>query len=396
MIRRCKNCAGRITYDIKAAKLVCENCGSKFGVDEYSSDDETIEGSHKLKADIYCCSACGAQIMANGTEASTFCIYCGNPTVIFDRVAEINKPEMIIPFKITKEEAIERIKNSMAKVSYLPKEFKELNVELIRGIYIPYYVVSVEHDASMTFRKTEKRGKHTEVFYYKRSGYGSFPWVTVDASKRLNDEISARLDPYYIKEAEVFDEDYLIGFYSDMADVNEDEAISNARIKIKDLFEDVIRKSLPSNFLEVHITNSYTLMNRRDDSYVFEKPVTAMLPAWFMTVRYNNRPYTILINGQTGKITGGFPINKKPMIITTASIAIITTVVSTIIGKLLLPVFLSSPTMMEVFTYIAAAVGVSILVMLTRAIPKLMRAYKTDKLTKSESLKAFSSNRQEA
>ena len=36
-----------------------------------------------------------------------------------------------------------------------------------------------------------------------------------------------------------------------------------------------------------------------------------MLPAWFVTFRYENSPYTILVNGQTAKMVGAVPVVKK-------------------------------------------------------------------------------------
>jgi len=36
----------------------------------------------------------------------------------------------------------------------------------------------------------------------------------------------------------------------------------------------------------------------------------ALLPVWFMTIRYKKKPFTILVNGQTGKIVGSLPYSK--------------------------------------------------------------------------------------
>ena len=36
-----------------------------------------------------------------------------------------------------------------------------------------------------------------------------------------------------------------------------------------------------------------------------------MLPAWFITYDFNGKHNTILVNGQTGKVVGGIPWNKK-------------------------------------------------------------------------------------
>ena len=35
----------------------------------------------------------------------------------------------------------------------------------------------------------------------------------------------------------------------------------------------------------------------------------AMVPVWILTTRYNNEPYTFMMNGQTGKVVGSLPID---------------------------------------------------------------------------------------
>ena len=38
-----------------------------------------------------------------------------------------------------------------------------------------------------------------------------------------------------------------------------------------------------------------------------------MFPAWFLTFRYEDEPYTILVNGQTEKVVGAVPYDKVKM-----------------------------------------------------------------------------------
>ena len=33
----------------------------------------------------------------------------------------------------------------------------------------------------------------------------------------------------------------------------------------------------------------------------------AMVPVWILTTRYNDKPYTFMMNGQTGKVVGSLP-----------------------------------------------------------------------------------------
>ena len=64
---------------------------------------------------VYACSECGGEIIINGTEASTTCVYCGNPNVVFSRIAKQKCPEFVMPFSVTKEEAIRRAREQIRK-----------------------------------------------------------------------------------------------------------------------------------------------------------------------------------------------------------------------------------------------------------------------------------------
>ena len=52
--------------------------------------------------------------------------------------------------------------------------------------------------------------------------------MTLDASERLNDNSSQRLEPYFMNDLKTFDPAYLSGFYSDRYDVGTDETDSIA------------------------------------------------------------------------------------------------------------------------------------------------------------------------
>ena len=44
--------------------------------------------------------------------------------------------------------------------------------------------------------------------------------------------------------------------------------------------------------------------------YEIKRVEYAFLPVWFMTFRYKNKPYTMMVNGQTGKVVGTIPERK--------------------------------------------------------------------------------------
>lgn len=340
MIRTCKNCAGKLTYDINKRGLYCESCGSVFDVSEYDTsedyvDNEIVDSFKELMdCNIYQCNSCGAEISINDTEASTFCIYCGNPAIVFSRVAKLKKPEVIVPFEVSKEEALQIVRKHINAGFFIPKDIKNFKPELLRGIYIPYYVTNVEYDVSAILSAVQSSGKHSHTYYFLRSAFASMPWITTDASTTLSDGSSQRLEPYNLRRAVEFDEDYLVGFYSDMSDVKEKDAISVAKERAKAIVDEELLKSVKGSKKKI--------VESRETAEVYEKPVTAMLPAWFLTFRYENKPYTIIVNGQTGKVVGGLPWNKPLFVGVLAAAIILFSVACVALLNVMLPAIFSS------------------------------------------------------
>lgn len=340
MIRICKNCAGKLTYDVHKKGLYCESCGSVFDVSEYDTSEDFVDNEvvdaykEMMDCNIYQCNSCGAEISINDTEASTFCIYCGNPAIVFSRVAKLKKPEVIVPFEVSKEEALQIVRRHINAGLFIPKEIKNFKPELLRGIYIPYYVTNVEYDVSAMLSAVQRSGKHSHTYYFLRSAYASLPWITTDASTTLSDGSSQRLEPYNLKRAVEFDEDYLVGFYSDMSDVKESAAINVAKERAKAIIDEELLNSVKGNKKKFVYT--------RETAEVYEKPVTAMLPAWFLTFRYEGKPYTIIVNGQTGKVVGGLPWNKPLFVALLIIAAVLFSVICVSVLNFLLPAVFSS------------------------------------------------------
>ena len=72
---------------------------------------------------------------------------------------------------------------------------------------------------------------------------------------------------------------------------------------------------------------------------VYDKPVKALLPAWFLTYRYKDKPYTVIVNGQTGKLAGNFPWDRTAI-----------TVLSVLLGLLFMAVAFASYYILATFT----------------------------------------------
>lgn len=299
----CRNCAGRLIFNPASQKLECATCGSSFRPEDVEDKNADLQSKY-YDTRVYTCSHCGAQVVTSDTESSTFCVYCGNPAIVFDRVSKEYRPDGLVPFQITKEQAIKYIRLRFLKNPIVPKEIKEKCVpENLRGIYIPYWIVNADYTEADYIRGEVKRGKSKEIKYYSRAGNVKFRNIPIDGSNILNDDISRKLEPFYLEDAREFDEDYLNGFYSNTSDLDYFDLRASTAYRCHKLFEDEVVKSVKAQ--NVKVLDSVYWADIQDD------PVYMMMPVWFFTFKFEGKPYTVLVNGQTGKVVGTMPWQKK-------------------------------------------------------------------------------------
>ena len=343
MATLCRNCGHALVYDPAIRKMHCMMCGCAFEAEKVESqakkyrenervltrgevfgDDEVRE--EFLEGFVYTCSECGGEIVIHGSESSTKCIYCGNPNVVFSRVAKEKKPDYIIPFAITRKQALAAVNATVSKAAFAPEEVKNFTPEDVRGIYIPYWIVSAYHQETAVIESTQNTGAY-KYRYFGRTGNLNLENFPVDGCRILSDDSSIRLEPYDLSQMRYFDEDYLLGFYSNSSDVTYDELQLATMKRAKEIFDQAVSRDCtgkrPHVVAELHETTI-----QRDYKY-------AMFPVWFVTFKCEGQPHTILINGQTGKVVCGLPWRKKKFWVVT----IMTGILLTVLGVFLLNTF---------------------------------------------------------
>lgn len=306
----------------KIEKQVAENDGASV---EYVNTTGNAT-QQTLECNIYTCTACGAELAVNGVEASTFCAYCGQPTIVFSRVSQELMPKWIIPFRIQKEQAVDGIREKLNKGLFVPREIKNFEVEKVRGIYVPYFLFDIYYYDWQRLRGTVRRGKNNVTKYFIREAECDFKKLTCDASKQLNDESSQRLEPFDLRVIKPFEAGYLSGFYADRYDMTDKQLAGVAIGRSKELFDAEIKKTISAS--GIHIVEN-------NPKYQIKNAEYALLPAWFLTFRYKNEPYTMLVNGQTGKVVGAVPFDKAKLTSMFVVLAVISSIIFTLIGTVI-------------------------------------------------------------
>ena len=318
MLTQCKNCSGNLVFDPAKQMLVCDHCGSEFAPEEFDVsgkiplwDKEAVSMNEVYGTDseefmdcyVYSCQSCGGEVMINGSEASTKCIFCGNSTVIFSRMSREKRPKYIIPFKLTKEEAVEAVREKVRNGKFVPRKIKRFKAEDVRGIYIPYWIVDCEHKGAVVIHGSVRDNKHVQ--YYTRAGKMAVRDLPLDASKMLSDESSSRLEPFNLKSLRPFDEDYLLGFYSNISDITYGDLRSAANKRADEYFNERALDSIHGDCYGNSITEQ-----RHTTAVDYGNMRYAMFPVWFVTYDHKGEHNTILVNGQTGKVVCGVPWNR--------------------------------------------------------------------------------------
>ena len=340
---KCPACGGPLQFDAATGKLGCEYCGSEFPVAEiealYAQKDaqaaqnmEAADAEQKqrcgdgwdasgLRSDwgadaermrVYSCPSCGAELICDATTAATSCPYCANPAVIPGQFAGILKPDYIIPFKLKKEDAIAALKKHYAGKKLLPSVFKKNNhLEEIKGVYVPFWLFDGEAEGEIFYEgekeKTYQSGrvKTTEKQHFNiyREGSVTFKNIPVDGSKKMPDNYMDSIEPYEYQELKPFSTAYLPGYLADKYDMTAEECSQRADRRAENTMESCLRKTL-IGYSTVTVKQKNIVLHRGEVKY-------ALLPVWILTTRWKDRICLFAMNGQTGKIVGNLPVDKK-------------------------------------------------------------------------------------
>ena len=176
---KCPACTGPLHFAGASGMLECDFCGAKYDVAQIEAlyaekeakavaateqanakaeqnrqkmaemesqgwDTSSLNSDWGAEADgmkAYNCPSCGAELICDASTAATSCPYCGNPTVVPGQFSGALKPDFVLPFKLSKEDAVAALKNHYKGKPLLPKAFTNGNhIEKIQGVYVPFWM----------------------------------------------------------------------------------------------------------------------------------------------------------------------------------------------------------------------------------------------------------------
>ena len=327
---KCPCCNAGLVFGEDVQQLKCDYCDNTFDIDtvrafraseednkesefswekseaqQWSTDEESSLRSFQ-------CPSCAGTILTDDVTAATFCPYCDNPTILPSRLNGTNKPDGVLPFQTSKEDAKSAFLSLCKGKPLLPKEFtKEHRLEKITGMYVPFWLFDCEAEYNGSYKATRiKRWSDaryhytkTDHFLLRRAADAAFTGIPMDASSKMEDSFMESLEPFDYTKLEAFDMAYLTGYFADKYDVPSE----NGKPRIQERVEQTIRDEIQGTLLGY----ATVVPTSRNLNVSHSKARYVLLPVWVLNTNYRGKIYTFAMNGQTGKMTGSFPVCLK-------------------------------------------------------------------------------------
>lgn len=351
---QCPACTAPLHYSAKSGKLECDYCGSSFDVAEIEAlyarkeaeaaaakqaADAKAEAAQAAKAEaaeaaaassgwdtsdlsrdwgaeadglrVYSCPSCGAELICDQSTAATACPYCGNPAIVPGQFSGALRPDSILPFRLSKDDAVQALRAHYKGKPFLPRSFTSANhIEQIQGVYVPFWLFDGGAEGAASYRASNtnvyETGDYeiTETRHYHvvRAGSLAFEKIPVDASSKMPDDHMDSIEPFDYAQLRPFSTAYLPGYLADKYDVTIDDSRDRADTRCSETLAQALRDT---------VTGYGACVTEREDIALRRGKVHyALLPVWMLSTKWRGQDFLFAMNGQTGKLVGDLPTDR--------------------------------------------------------------------------------------
>lgn len=351
---QCPACTGPLHYSAKSGKLECDYCGSSFDVAEIEAlyarkeaeaaaakqaADAKAEAAQAARAEaveaaaasggwdtsdlsrdwgaeadglrVYSCPSCGAELICDQSTAATACPYCGNPAIVPGQFSGALRPDYILPFRLSKDDAVQALRAHYKGKPFLPRSFTSANhIEQIQGVYVPFWLFDGGAEGAASYRASNtnvfETGDYeiTETRHYHvvRAGSLAFEKIPVDASSKMPDDHMDSIEPFDYAQLRPFSTAYLPGYLADKYDVTIDDSRDRADTRCRETLAQALRDT---------VTGYGACVTEREDIALRRGKVHyALLPVWMLSTKWRGQDFLFAMNGQTGKLVGDLPTDR--------------------------------------------------------------------------------------
>jgi len=317
-VMQCDGCGATMLFDPESGSLKCPYCKSTKAInaskDVTERDFSELQGAEKWKDGIKTveCPNCGAREIYQADEVAKDCPFCGTSMIL--KMEDISgiKPNVVIPFKITADDAAAECKKWLKGRLFSPGKFKkEVNPEKLQGIYYPVWTfdsnVITDYHGVLGKHVTRTRSRNgktetyttTEYFPVRGQSFDMFDDIMVNGGNLVDD---STVDAISFAQGEyvTYSDAYLSGYSANSYSVEPKDAWVKAEQKMREEIKREIMRKHNADVVQSLTMNLYH--EGRSFKYM-------LVPIYVSTVKWKKKLYRQIVRGTGGKVKGKAPIS---------------------------------------------------------------------------------------
>ena len=167
-----------------------------------------------------------------------------------------------------------------------------------------YYYTTESYAVTNSEGETEwetREVQHTR--WYPAAGHVSrfFDDILIPATKQLDDKQLKKLSGWNLQQLLPYSPSYLAGFKAQRYQVPLEMGLLKAKEEIRSQLKTTVSNDIGGD------TQTVSSINTQHLNVTFKH---IMLPVWISAYRYKNKQYRVMVNAQTGQVSGDRPYSK--------------------------------------------------------------------------------------
>jgi DNA-directed RNA polymerase subunit RPC12/RpoP len=314
-------------WDPDVDALFCDYCGSKLAVpraegtivEHTMAEAGTAARGFGVELRVARCGNCGAQVTFDERTTSRECVFCGSAQVL-EQSANRNalRPESLIPLDVGRDTVEKEFDKWLAGLWLRPTALRRTRTDDAIGVYLPFWTYDCHAhskwsaDAGYYYYETEpvmtiENGRPAmrmrqvqKVRWVPAWGErdDTYDDVLVHASRGLPEKLAQKLGGFDTTKLVPYRPEYLAGWRAEEYAVDLESGWKAALERVERSQESRCSADVPGD-----TQRSLRVANQIGD--VRWKHV--LLPMWTVSYKFAGQRYSVLINGQNGRVVGDAP-----------------------------------------------------------------------------------------
>ena len=319
---RCAQCNGEMAFSAADGGVTCNYCGYHEApesevvgksAETFEFTVETVEqASHGwgTEREEIVCQTCASHIIVAPDELTTSCPFCNSNKVVHHRAAQdVLRPRFLVPFQIDDEKCHAVVREWLGGHWLVPAKVQQLaSIGDFAPLYLPYWTFdassAAEWEAEVGYDRTETDSdgdEYTVTDWRWESGSVNhiFKNVKVRGTERLNRKHIFNIQRDFNLDSLVkYDPSYLAGTQA----IAYEEALEPAWASARSAMRERMRTRCKNDVGGDRMRNFSMTLEFDDEAWRY-----ILLPVYVASYHYENKPYQLLVNGQTGLVEGQRP-----------------------------------------------------------------------------------------